>query len=233
MHSINIATALLLTFVFCPLVTWADDAGGVRTNGASTNSTAQSAQSLRYAIPSNALEKLVPLSSNETWCSRKAEYWLHDQKVGERRWWKNGRLSDEHPMRDGLLHGVSRWWRDDGQRLLSEHSYQHGLLHGVSKAWDSKGTLTSEVSYITGKRDGTEKKWNSNGELVWELPYKEGKLHGIARYWKQHAQLQLPDLLAKAPRPVSYWVDGREVSRQEYSSTTRTNSNLRRPPESK
>ena len=61
---------------------------------------------LHTCIPKNATEKIIPLTKEVSWCSKKAEYWLHGEKVGERTWWKNGNLSTECPMQQGKKHGV-------------------------------------------------------------------------------------------------------------------------------
>lgn len=178
------------------------------------------------SIPTGAVEVVVPPSIDESWCSEKAEYWLDGKKVGERRWWRNGNLSDELPMSNGVPHGTARWWRQDGKTLASEHSYKDGLLEGVSRGWHPNGVLASETWYRRGKKHGWEREWNSKGELVWELPYRDGKLHGVARYWKGVAELQAP--LRKMPKSVSFWMDGREVTRAEYLAAARTNDSL--PP---
>lgn len=166
----------------------------------------------------------MPVSAEEPWCSKKAEYWIGPSKVGERRWWKNGQLSDEHPMTNGVLHGVARWWREDGRTLVSEHSYGAGVLDGESRGWHENGKLATETHYRRGKKEGLESEWNEEGALLWRLPYRGGRLHGVARYWKGRGKLQIPFM--KISPPLTFWIDGVEVSRVEYIQASKTNASL-------
>lgn len=193
----------------------------------STHTSLIASERLRYFIPTNAVEKPVPLSSDDAWCSRKSELWLNGEKVGERRWWKNGQLSDERPIKTNQSHGVWRWWREDGKRL-SEGTYKDGLLHGVSKGWDKNGRLWCERPYENGKKHGMEREWNSKGLLVWEYPYREGQLHGIARFSRKNAEPQIPFIIKKPPEPLAFWINGKEVSKTEYIEACKTNATLPR-----
>ena len=194
-------------------------------NQPSASTALGASEHLRYSIPTNAVQKSVPLSSEDGWCSKKIEYWLEGTKVGERRWWKNGQLSDERPMRNGENHGIWAWWREDG-KVLSQHSYKDGLLHGMSSGWNKNGKLQSERPYENDKKHGMEREWNSKGVLVWEFPYKEGRLHGVARYFQKNAELQVPSM--KMPKPLTFWIEGKEVSEPDYIEACMTNATLPR-----
>jgi len=188
-----------------------------------TVASSNESQHLRYSIPTNAVEKPVPLTVEEAWCSKKSEFWIDGKKVGERRWQKNGQLSDERPMRNGQSHGIWKWWRDNGM-LMSESSYKEGLAHGMNRGWDKNGKLWCERPFENGRKHGMEREWNSKGMLVWEYPYKTGQLHGIARYSRRNAELQIPFM--KTPKPLAFWIDGTEISKLEYISACKTNSTL-------
>ena len=190
-----------------------------------TDTSLDVSEHLRYSIPTNAVEKPVPLTAEDAWCSKKSEFWVDGKKVGERRWQKTGQLSDERPMKDGQSHGVWRWCREDG-KTLSEGSYKDGLLHGVSRGWDKNGKLWCERPYENGKKHGMEREWNSKGLLVWEYPWKEGQLHGIARYSRKNAEPQIPFIFMKPPKPLTYWINGKEISKSDYILACKTNATL-------
>ena len=71
-----------------------------------------------------------------------------------------------------------------------------------------------------------EREWNSKGALVWEYPYKAGQLHGIARYSRKNAELQAPFM--KTPKPLTFWINGMEISRSDYISACKTNGALQK-----
>ena len=131
-------------------------------------------------------------------------------------------------MKGGQNHGVWRWWLEDGKTPLSEDPYKDGLRHGLAKGWDAKGRLWCETPYENGRKHGGEREWNSKGKLVWEMPYSNGQLHGVARYWKANAEMQAPfmKLFVKLPKPVSYWIEGQEVTEAQYLSASKTNAAL-------
>ena len=109
---------------------------------------------------------------------------------------------------------------------MSEGSYSDGLLHGVSRGWDKNGKLWCERPYENGKKHGMEREWNSKGLLVWEHPYKEGQLHGIGRFSRKNAEPQIPFIIMKPPKPLTFWINGKEVSKSEYTEACKTNATL-------
>ena len=51
---------------------------------------------------------------------------------------------------EGELHGVFKWWHEDGTPLY-EHNYKDGKAHGVCKTWSANGKLIRECNYEEGK----------------------------------------------------------------------------------
>ncbi len=77
---------------------------------------------------------------HENHYSKKKEYYLNGQKVGERGWWISGHLAYETPIKNGHKHGLVRGWYDNG-KLWQEIPYKNGRLHGVYKSWNKKGKV--------------------------------------------------------------------------------------------
>lgn len=98
---------------------------------------------LTYTIPANAEEKEVELTEYQQKhdFSKRCEYWLDGERVGERAWRGDGKLAYEEPFKDGMRHGLFRGWHPDGAPF-SERPYRKDRLHGVLKQWDQRGEVT-------------------------------------------------------------------------------------------
>lgn len=161
-------------FIIILLVVGVSNVISETTNGPTSDSNYGSqnkdTEYLRYTIPAQSVESEVSLTEDDSWCSRKAEYWLDGEKVGEKRWWKNGKLSDICPMENGKRHGIWKWYRGDGVTLLSEHAYKDGKKHGFSRGYYGKGQLFSESYYEHGVLIREAKEWHKDGASVKEIP---------------------------------------------------------------
>lgn len=70
----------------------------------------------------------------------------------------------------------------DGQ-LCGKHYTSNGVLHGPSRFWSQNGTLLSENWYVNGKKEGKCRTWYRNGTLKSCVPFKEGLQEGVALYF--------------------------------------------------
>ena len=106
---------------------------------------------LNYTIPEDANEKIVELTEyqKKRSLSKKATYWLNGKLVGERFLYENGQTAVEHPIKNGMRHGITKGWYPDG-RLFEIRPLRKGRLHGVLKQWDNKGNLKTSY-WIRGK----------------------------------------------------------------------------------
>src|SRR5471030_2990982 len=76
----------------------------------------------KRSIPKDAESKEVPLADNrDPTANEKGPeyskiliYFKNGVKVGERRWFRNGKIYLEYTFKDGLLDGVARTWDKDG-----------------------------------------------------------------------------------------------------------------------
>jgi hypothetical protein len=186
-----------------------------------------------YRIPSNAAETAVSptytvrndesfASGAERLYSKAALYTVGTNRVGFRRWWKGGQLSEEVPMLHGIPHGVTRFWREDGG-LLSESVYERGQLHGVSRGWGVGGNPKMETPYFDGQRHGLHQEWADDGGLEEQIWYFHGKKHGPSIFFG--GRPQIPVLHSGKPGRW-YFIDGQEVSESVYRTASRTNESL-------
>lgn len=177
---------------------------------------------LSYIIPSNA--NVIAVGAGSSY-SRILLYEMDEQRIGVRKWWKNGKMAEETPMQNGRPHGVMRFWRDNGQ-LLSESPYAEGKLHGVSKGWNVSGSIVKEIPYRQGQKHGVAREWDTDGTLVEQIWFFQGQKHGPASFDMGKANLQ--GLRLPVGKGIRYWfyVDGQEVSEAEYISVSQTNATL-------
>ncbi len=99
-----------------------------------------------------------------------------------------GKLQEVSNYRNGIKHGVSKWYHD-ANRILSEFEYVNGVLGGPSKSYHKNGKLSKESSYKENKLDGTYKSYYSNGELESEGKYILGKKDGKWTYYDKKGEV--------------------------------------------
>ena len=103
-----------------------------------------------------------------------------------REWHSNGVLASERRCKDGLLHGTSKQWDENGQ-LLGKFRMIHGT--GVQREWHDNGQLKIEVSTVGGEFCGRNRIWLRDGTLIAERFY----LHGMQVKPAEYAEAATAD----------------------------------------
>ena len=164
------------------------------------------------SIPKDAESKEVPLADNRdpTAYEKGPEYskiliyFKNGVKVGERRWYKNG-------------------------KIYLEYTYRDGLLNGVARTWDEDGDLDDETEFKNGKRDGALRTYYSNGKIKHLFWFRNGKPHGIAKSWdKDGVSQEIGECYIDGIRVGKYNVDGKAVTREVYVKAALTAASLPR-----
>ena len=75
-----------------------------------------------------------------------------------------GHVFDEAYYLDGVLHGPSREFYDNGE-ISSETYYTNGEFHGRTRKYYGNGQMESEGYYNNGKREGLSLMYYENGQL--------------------------------------------------------------------
>jgi antitoxin component YwqK of YwqJK toxin-antitoxin module len=140
----------------------------------------------------------------------------------------------------GRLHGIERECYEDGT-LRYRASWRHGKQHGRQQQWSARGKLIvsqpfvrgtgfdvwfdgprlSETrEFLDGHRHGFERWWRTRTELYAETHFQVGLEHGIRRAWTDKGALR------RGSR--SFWLRGKQVSRQAYERALPTDPSL--PP---
>ena len=97
--------------------------------------------------------------------------------------------------------------------VISENNYRNGLLHGLQKYWGEFGDyLESEIEYVFGVKHGVEKRYNESGLLVSLTNYKNGDLCGLSQSWYDNGQLESEFFYGDASYPERYWFENGQLS---------------------
>jgi antitoxin component YwqK of YwqJK toxin-antitoxin module len=123
-----------------------------------------------------------------------------------------GHKKSEVSKVDGLFHGKSCFWHENGVKK-NEVTYQQGKRNGQSLSWHKNGQIKTKGNYIKGKKNGIHETWNEEGikikiytfsnndlEGEWSLMYDTGSIkvsgsyknnleHGIEKTWYANGQL--------------------------------------------
>lgn len=92
--------------------------------------------------------------------------------------YENGKTKFEIEMVEGLKHGKSKGFSEEGI-LTSESHYKDDKLNGRFKVFNKKGIIKREGSFIDDKKEGIHKEYNDVGVLVGSLTYKDDKIVNI------------------------------------------------------
>lgn len=100
----------------------------------------------------------------------------------ERTWYADGQLAAEHQLRDGVLHGDSRFYGDGGV-VLYEARFTAGQLEGPRRLGGGN-SLRLEDQWSAGRPVGTRRVWRRS-TLELELGFDDaGALHGPFAAWR-------------------------------------------------
>lgn len=137
--------------------------------------------------------------------------YLGKEKVGEWKFYKEGKLAVCELYAKGVKNGVTKVYAESGA-VIEEIPYTNDKIDGVKRAFLEDGKKYSEVEYkkgledgfynlyegnekpiitgqhVKGKRDGEWKVYNDKGELDEVLTYKNGKQTNAREQKKKHSQ---------------------------------------------
>lgn len=100
------------------------------------------------------------------------------------RYYDGGQKHWETPYKDGLKHGMSQLWFEDGS-LWQQHDYAFGKQDGVSTVWFSNGHKNVESFLVAGVKHGVETRWYESGVKKSATPYVNGQKIGVESKWNQ------------------------------------------------
>lgn len=93
-------------------------------------------------------------------------------------------------LRKTPKHGEVRQYTQD-QRLKTIVNYDNGIKHGTSYLYHEDGkTVLLAMPYVIGKREGVSRKYYEDGQLYASTSYENDKLHGPRKTYYSNGQLK-------------------------------------------
>lgn len=103
-------------------------------------------------------------------------------------YYKNGKKSNEHFRKNGLIEGKYISYHDNG-KISDESNYIHGEENGLNTEYNEQGQKISEISFVKGNRHGKATYYYANGKVKEEMMYTFGKLNGEKKIYGQDGKL--------------------------------------------
>lgn len=127
----------------------------------------------RKVFSSLGKEHILVRTRDDAWVAEKNGHW--DGQYLQ--FYPNGAKKIEAYYLDGILHGPSIYFADDG-KVLSQSWFIKGLQQG--KAWQfyANGQLYSLQRFFDNHWHGTQEYFYANGKVKTMVKYVYGKLHG-------------------------------------------------------
>jgi hypothetical protein len=194
----------------------------------------------KSSIPAGAKEQVVTeyrCDADRGGCTitlRTTECRYRGKIVGMRCYEEDGMLVRETPLKGDKAHGIHYMWYDSGALEFAQ-PYLEGLQHGTTRQWSEDGRLMGTYTLIRGTGlavwrnqlpDGTVyisqiyswrngcldgfMWWFGEGEAsAWcERYFQSGRLHGIERRWNDEGGLR-----RGYPK---YYVQGKQLAKRAY-----------------
>ena len=119
---------------------------------------------------------------------------------------KNGILSEEYEMINGLKHGVAKHYNEDA-RLLMEINFQDDKKNGLQKTFLENGQLSSEEIYVNNILESYTN-YYENGTICTEQLFTSKGLLQILKSYKPNGERQ-PKILFLDPKEGGLVVNSR------------------------
>ena len=127
-------------------------------------------------------------------------------------YYKNGRLQQITPYKNGIREGLIKTYRDDGSldavlefkndkkngvvkqysqqgKLIKKEFYIDDQQHGDSFDYFANGSLKRTAKFINGKREGEVKAFYASGKLKSIIPFAEDKPHGKVTLYYENGKI--------------------------------------------
>ena len=99
-------------------------------------------------------------------------------KSGRLQWEGKFSYYDIENEKNNREQGNAIWYYENRQKSR-QSNFNDGELHGVTKYWHENGEIEYVLIYKDGKIEGTVERYNDNKNLISRAEYKSGKIDGI------------------------------------------------------
>ena len=105
-------------------------------------------------------------------------------------YYKNGQVSEEGTIKDGLWNGTHKSYHENGQ-LSKEGTLKNSGWDGPYKSYYDNGELFEDAISKDGLWNGSYKSYTQNGQIIQEGIYKDGEYSGLYREFYDNGELKL------------------------------------------
>jgi antitoxin component YwqK of YwqJK toxin-antitoxin module len=102
-------------------------------------------------------------------------------------WYPNKNLSRVAGYLNGMQHGITRTYFEDG-RLRDSRAYKLNKSFGKHFGYWPNGNPKFEFYYLNDKREGTNKQWYYSGQPYAFLNFKDDKENGLQQAWRENGK---------------------------------------------
>lgn len=151
--------------------------------------------------------------------------WIQEHNQGHRlhgyarSYYAPGVLQEQQFYVNGVEHGLSTQYTDDG-KLLGAYLMDMGT--GVDLWYSPDGTMSEEVHFVHGSYHGPKRHWADWERLRCEEFYKKGARHGIFRDWSYDEQGRLH----LEPESPIFFIEDKLVTKEQYQSASMEDEDL-------
>ena len=148
-----------------------------------------------------------------------------DFDAGTRRYsnyFPSGQISDTAEFLNGLAHGTSKIWNEQG--ILEEYvEWKNGVESGKVRFYFPDGTIKKETEFVDGLRDGVEKRYYENGQLMYISGFVEGIRSGIVElYFESGNTSQKANMIDGVPIGEYFYESGQLFAISEFVNDSDT-----------
>lgn len=98
----------------------------------------------------------------------------------------SGRLKSQIQFRNGVEHGVSKYYNENYGSLVMEVTMKKGKKDGPFNRFYFNGNLEYEAHYVNDELEGIERTYTQVGQMITETTYKKGIKDGPYHSWHEN-----------------------------------------------
>jgi len=116
--------------------------------------------------------------------------YYHRRSVGNGAWVVEGKVEayDEDgskvldgEYRNGLEHGVFRWWHNGG-KPAGKQCFLDGYQQGAEIWWNEEGAMVHRKTFMDSRKHGPEEFWSADGKIEGRIEWYEGNPMEVVTY---------------------------------------------------
>lgn|GEM_PF-6747502 len=131
---------------------------------------------------------------------------------------KNGDLLADFTMVNGIRHGISKLFHENGKLELSGEWFQ-GEKKGVHSAYYANGKMKSHIPFKDDLQEGLVRRYRESGTLENEYESRQGKINGLFKVFDEKGKLKEKSIFVNDKRQgesIDYFESGKVQRVSQY-----------------